>query len=307
MKNKILVITGPTATGKSAFAVEIAKQFNGEIISADSRQVYRGLDIGSAKITRGEMDGIPHHLIDIVNPTEVFTVAEFKKIADTKITEIISRGKLPILCGGTGMYISAVIDNQEFPEVPPNFELRTELEKLSVEELFEKIKVLNPEQAKIIDSKNPVRLIRAIEINLAGVNPLKTNSSVSLSAASSSWQEEQPSVLIIALRIPKDELDAKIAKRITDRIPALFDEIRNLLAQGVSPDRLRKFGLEYRYGTDYVTGKILLQEFIETLTTKTIQFAKRQITWWKRDERVHWLNPISDKQKILKLVQDFLV
>lgn len=292
---KIIVITGPTATGKSALAVELAKQFNGEIISADSRQVYRGLDIGSAKITRDEMDGIPHHLIDVVQPTEVFTVTEFKKLADAKITEIIHRGKLPILCGGTGMYISAVIDNQEFPEVPPNEQLRSELEQRSPEELFEQLQKLDPVRSESIDKHNPVRLIRAIEI-------AKTLGAVPV-------QSEEPSpydVLIIALRIPKDELDAKIAQRVTDRIPALFTEIRNLHTQGVSSEQLRRFGLEYRYGNDYVTGTILLPEFIETLTIKTIQFAKRQVTWWKNDERVHWMNPVSDKQKILKLVQDFL-
>ncbi len=299
INNKILVITGPTATGKSALAVDLAKSFNGEIISADSRQVYRGLDIGSAKITRDEMREIPHHLIDVATPTDVFTVAEFKKLADAKITEIISRGKLPIICGGTGMYISAVIDNQSFPEVPPDPILRAELAKLPVQELFEKIKILNPEQAQVIDSKNPVRLIRAIEIGLAGVNPLHASGEGGL-------RSRPGEVLIIALRIPKDELDANIAKRITDRIPALFTEIRNLHTQGVSSEQLRRFGLEYRYGNDYVTGKILLPEFIETLTIKTIQFAKRQVTWWKPDERVHWMNPVSDKQKILKLVQGFL-
>ncbi len=293
--NKILVITGPTATGKSALAVELAKAFRGEIISADSRQVYRGLDIGSAKITRDEMDGIPHHLIDIVSPTEVFTVAEFKKLADAKITEIIARGKLPILCGGTGMYISAVIDNQTFPEVPPDEKLRSELEKLSPEELFEQLQKLDPVRSESIDKHNPVRLIRAIEIAKAlGAVPV---------------QVDEPSpydILMIALRIPKEELDAKIAQRVADRIPALFTEIRNLHSQGVSSEQLRRFGLEYRYGNDYVTGKIMLPEFLEELTTKTIQFAKRQITWWKHDARVHWMNPISDKQKILELIQDFL-
>lgn len=298
---KILVITGPTATGKSALAVELAKVFHGEIISADSRQVYRGLDIGSAKITRDEMDGVPHHLIDIVNPTEVFTVAEFKKLADAKITEIIARGKLPILCGGTGMYISAVIDNQTFPEVPPDEKLRSELEQLSPEELFEQLKKLDPVRSESIDRHNPVRLIRALEIVKAlGTVPLLRPTDTS------PYEGEDSNILIIALRIPKDELDAKIAQRVADRIPALFTEIRNLLAQGVSSEQLRRFGLEYRYGNDYVTGKILLPEFIETLTIKTIQFAKRQMTWWKRDERVHWMNPVSDKQKILKLVQDFL-
>ncbi len=293
--NKILVITGPTATGKSTLAVELAKMFHGEIISADSRQVYRGLDIGSAKITREEMDGIPHHLIDIADPRNVFTVAEFKKLADTKIAEIISQGKFPILCGGTGMYISAVIDNQEFPEVAPDEKLRSELEHLSTEELFEQLQNIDPVRSESIDRHNPIRLIRAIEI-------AKALGSVPVQSDTSSPYD----VLIIALRFPKNELDAKIAQRVTDRIPALFTEIRNLLAKGVSSEQLRRFGLEYRYGNDYVTGKILLDEFIETLTIKTIQFAKRQVTWWKHDKRVHWMNPVSDKQKILKLVQDFL-
>ena len=295
MKPKVLVVCGPTATGKSILAVELAKLFDGEIISADSRQVYRGLDIGSAKITADEMNGIPHHLIDVANPADVFTVAEFKKLADKKITEIISRGKLPIICGGTGMYISAVIDNTEFPEVPPNEKLRSELEQLTTAELVERLQKLDPRRVQEIDTKNPIRLIRAIEIAEA------------LGAVPPSLTTESPyDALCIGLRLPKELLDQRIAQRVTDRIPALFDEIRNLLAQGTLPDRLRKLGLEYRYGTDYVTGKILLPEFIETLTTKTIQFAKRQITWWKHDTRVHWMHPISDKQKILKLVQDFL-
>jgi tRNA dimethylallyltransferase len=295
MKNKILVITGPTATGKSALAVELAKLFNGEIISADSRQVYRGLDIGSAKITIDEMDGIPHHLIDVADPKDIFTVAEFKKLADKKINEIITRGKLPILCGGTGMYISAVIDNTEFPEVPPNEKLRSELEQLTTSELFKRLQKLDPIRSTSIDQDNPVRLIRAIEI------------AETLGSVPSLTPTESPyDVLCIGLRLPKDLLDERIATRVTDRIPALFDEIRKLLAQGVSSERLHKLGLEYRYGTDYVMGKILLPEFIETLTTKTTQFAKRQLTWWKHDTRVHWIHPISDKQKILKLVQDFL-
>lgn len=303
---KLLVITGPTATGKSALAVELARVLavsgvESEIISADSRQVYRGLDIGSAKITKSEMNGIPHHLIDIADPTEVFTVAEFKKLADNKITEIIARGKLPILCGGTGMYISAVIDNQTFPEVPPNEKLRSELEQISTEELFEQLQKLDPVRSESIDKHNPVRLIRALEIakTLGSVPPLRPTDT-------SPYEGEDSNILIIALRIPKDELDQKIEQRIHDRIPALFTEIRNLHTQGVSSEQLRRFGLEYRYGNDYVTGKILLPEFIETLTIKTIQFAKRQVTWWKHDERVHWMNPILDKQKILKLVQDFL-
>jgi len=295
MNNKILVICGPTATGKSALAVELAKAFHGEIISADSRQVYRGLDIGSAKITKSEMNGIPHHLIDVADPRDVFTVAEFKKLADAKIAEIISRGKLPIICGGTGMYISAVIDNQEFPEVPPDQALRSELEKLATDELFTMLQQLDPVRSESIDKHNLVRLIRAIEIAIA------IGSVPELEVSESPYEP-----LIIGLKIPQDELAERITKRINARIPALFQEIRELHNRGISSERLRKLGLEYRYGNDYVVGDIMLPEFIETLAIKTIQFAKRQMTWWKRDERVHWMNPIIDKQKILEVVQDFL-
>jgi tRNA dimethylallyltransferase len=160
----IIIICGPTATGKSALAVELAKQFNGEVISADSRQVYTGLDIGSAKITHEEMQGIPHHLIDVAHPNTIFTVADFQKNAQEKIADIHARGKMPIICGGTGMYIDAVIYNTTFPEVIANPGLRKELEKYSAEELFEQLQNLDPDRATEIDSQNPVRLIRAIEI-----------------------------------------------------------------------------------------------------------------------------------------------
>jgi tRNA dimethylallyltransferase len=275
--------------------VELAKVFNGEIISADSRQVYRGLDIGSAKIAADEMQSIPHYLIDVADPTEVFTVAEFKKLADEKISEIIARGKLPILCGGTGMYISAVIDNQIFPEVPPDEKLRSELEKFSPKELFEKLKTLDPIRAQTIDSKNPIRLIRAIEVVEALGSVPELN------------QKESPyETLSIGLDVSKGELTERIKQRIEDRIPALFDEIRNLHDQGVSFERLHAFGLEYRYGAEYIQNKITLEQFKELLATKTWQYVKRQMTWFKANPEIHWINPITDKQKILKLVQDFL-
>lgn len=299
--NKVIVICGPTATGKSALAVEIAKAFNGEIISADSRQVYTGLDIGSAKITHAEMQGIPHYLIDVANPRDTFTVAQFKKLADEKIDEIISRRKVPIICGGTGMYISAVIDNQVFPEVPPDPKLRAELEKLSCDELMKKLELLDPVRAANIDRNNPRRLVRAIEVathltrSPAGAHPLLEGEG-----------HAPDSVLMIGLTLPKEELIARIIIRIEQRIPALFDEINQLHDSGISFERLESLGLEYRHGSELVRNTITLEQFKETLTTKTWQFAKRQMTWFKRDTRIHWLNPISDHEKILKLVQDFL-
>ena len=163
-RQKILVITGPTATGKSALAVELAQTFGGEIISADSRQVYRGLDIGSAKITPNEMKGIPHYLIDVADPRDVFSVAEFQEFAREKMRSIFSRANVPIICGGTGMYISALINNISFPQVPPNEQLRTKLETLSTIELFERLQKNDSARAASIDKNNRPRLIRALEI-----------------------------------------------------------------------------------------------------------------------------------------------
>ena len=163
-KRKIIVILGPTASGKSALAVKIAKKINGEIISADSRQVYKGLDIGTGKITRKEMGGVPHYCLDVVSPKKIFTVADFKKCAEKAIEKIFAKNKIPIIVGGTGLYIQAVVDNIVLPEVKPNWRLRKELEKKTTEEMFKMLKKLDPERAKNIDAKNPRRLIRAIEI-----------------------------------------------------------------------------------------------------------------------------------------------
>ena len=164
INNKVIIILGQTSTGKSDFAVEIAKQVNGEIISADSRQVYIGMDLGTGKITKKEMRGVPHHLLDILSPNKTFTVNDFQKIANKKIEEIIKKGKVPIICGGTGFYIDAVVDGTVFPNVPPNKKLREELSKKSSEELLKILIKLDKDRAENIDINNGVRLIRAIEI-----------------------------------------------------------------------------------------------------------------------------------------------
>lgn len=291
----VIIICGSTATGKSALAVEIAKLIDGEVISADSRQVYTGLDIGSAKITVPEMEGIPHHLIDVADPNTIFTVADFQKLAQEKIADIHARGKMPIICGGTGMYIDAVIYNTTFPEVIANPGLRKELEKYSAEELFEQLQTLDPDRATEIDSQNPVRLIRAIEIatELGSVPKMKQMDSIY-------------ETLFIGLELSKELLQERIITRIQNRIPALFDEIKKLHNSGISYERLYSFGLEYRYGSEYVQGNISLDEFTELLSTKTWQFAKRQMTWFKRKPKIRWFDPLNDQQKILQLVKDFI-
>ena len=277
-KQKIVVILGPTATGKSDFAVGLAKKINGEIISADSRQVYIGLDIGSGKITKKEMKGIPHHLLDVTNPKKVFSVADYKKLADKKIEEIISRGKIPIIVGGTGFYIDAVINDSQLPEVKPNKKLRTELSKLSTENLFKRLQKLDPRRAKEIDAKNPVRLIRAIEIaqTLGSVPKIKIN--------------PKYKTIIVGLDFPDDELKERIEKRLISRFNSgMLDEAKKLHSQGLTFKRMEQLGLEYRYMAKFLQGKITEKEMVEKLNLEIWKYAKRQRTWFKRDKNIIWV------------------
>lgn len=267
---KVIVILGQTATGKSDLAVKIAKKIGGEIISADSRQVYKGLDIGTGKITKREMKGIPHHLLDIANPKKKFTVAEYKKLAEEKIKEIHARNKIPIICGGTGFYIDAVTKGIVFPEVPPNLKLRRQLVTKSAIVLFTTLKKLDPRRAKDIKEKNEqnnkVRLIRAIEIaKVLGKVPKIT--------------EVKPmyQFIKIGLRLPRDELKKKIEKRVRAMFKAgLLKEIKKLKKSGVSDRRLRELGFEYYQPTP------------EKVISETIKYSKRQMTWFKRDKKIKW-------------------
>ncbi len=299
---KILIITGPTATGKSDLAVETALwcqknlDITCEIISADSRQVYTGLDIGSAKITMTEMHGITHHMIDITDPSsEVFSVVDFQNMAREKMRSIFSRGNVPIVCGGTGLYIDALVYDIDYPAVLPDTKLRSELALLSIEQLREKLRLLDPEKLLTIDQSNPLRLIRAIE--LASTDEIVPDQSNKQLLYPTLW---------IGLQLDRETMLERITKRITARIPALFDEIKQLRTMGVSDEKLDRFGLEYRYGLMYLLEQIAENEFIQLLTTKTWQFSKRQMTWFKRNTEINWYNPLTGKQKILNKIQDFL-
>jgi tRNA dimethylallyltransferase len=297
-KPKIIVILGQTATGKSDFAVEIAKQISGEVISADSRQVYKGMDLGTGKITKKEMRGIPHHLLDVANPKKVFSVSDFKKLADKKIKEITKRGKVPILCGGTGFYIDAVVDGVILPEVAPNPKLRATLEKKPNEVLFKMLEKLDPVRAKNIDAKNKVRLIRAIEI-------AKTLGHVP--SLASDGTNTQYQVLKIGLTLPDEVLKEKIYKRLIARMKkGMIKEIENLHKNGLSWKRMESFGLEYKYGSQYLRKKLnkytpsLASDreiMIEKLNTESWHYAKRQKTWFKRDKDTIWIDPRKLNQK----------
>ncbi len=271
-KPKLIVIAGPTATGKSDYAVQLAEKVNGEVISADSRQIYRGMDLGTGKITNEEMRGIPHHLLDIKNPEEDFSVAEYKQLTDAAIADVIARGKTPILCGGTGFFIQAVIDDITLPHVPPNPELRAELETHSNEELLIQVKKLDPDRAETIDPDNKRRLIRAIEIASA------------LGHVPKQEVTESPYNLeIIYLDKPDDELRELIEKRLVKRLEqGMVEEVKNLHKNGISWQRLENFGLEYRHIAEFLQDKISYEEMMESIKTKTWQYAKRQRTWFKK-------------------------
>lgn len=282
---KVLVILGQTATGKSNLAVKVAKAINGEVISADSRQVYKNLNIGTGKITRKEMLGIPHHLLDVADSKKQFTVAEYKKLADEKLSEIISRGKTPIICGGTGFYIDAVTKGIILPEVPPNIKLRKILKKKSVEELFKILIKLDKTRAKNIDFKNKVRLIRAIEVAKAlGKVP--------------SLLETKPKYKFIKIGIylPKDKLIDKVQKRVKGMFKkGLLREVNKLTKSGVTNKRLQELGFEYFEPTE------------EKVIAQTLKYANRQMTWFKRDKKIKWFDSSKNSNtQILTYIKKLL-
>lgn len=292
-KPKILVIVGPTASGKTSLSIELAKKFNGEVVSADSRQVYRGLDIGSAKVTKEEMSGVPHHLLDIVEPTEVYTAADFKRDAELAMSEIISRNKLPIICGGTFFYIDSLLGKVTLPEVEPNEKLRGELEEKSAAELIRILENLAPQRAKSIEKHNTRRLIRAIEI-------AKTLGYVPEQQITDCPYE----VLTIGLQVDMETHGDLLRTRILERIKlGMVEEVQKLLEEGVSHERLERFGLEYRYVSRYLRGLMKKDEMIEELTVKSRQFAKRQLSWLKREPSIKWFE--RDDKNIPIMVRDF--
>jgi tRNA dimethylallyltransferase len=324
-KSKLIVILGQTSTGKSDFVVRIAQEFDGEIISADSRQVYKGMDLGTGKITKKEMRGIPHHLLDVASPSRVFSVTDFQKKALKKIEEINKRNKVPILCGGTGFYIDAIVNGTIFPEVPPNKKLREELYQLDAIALTRYLEKLDPERIKSIDKNNKVRLIRAIEIAKAlGKVPKLVNQSATNSAMAEFVADSKFEVLKIGLTLPDEILKERIKARLLARIKkGMLKEMENLHKVGLSWKRMEALGLEYRYGARYLQNlsrltrltskrskvdKLYKTEMIEKINTETWHYAKRQKTWFKRDPSTIWINPLETHEKALALkkVKDFL-
>lgn len=291
-QKKLIVILGPTASGKTDLSIKLARQFNGEIISADSRQVYKGLDIGSGKVTKKEMAKIPHHLLDVANPKRIFSVAQYQKQALRAIKKIQKNNHLPFLVGGTGFYIQSIVDGIVFPDVKPNTKLRKDLGKKSTSELFLMLSELDPERAKKIDGKNPARLIRALEI------VLQTKKPVPQITARAEFKTLQ-----LGIKKSKSELQKLIAKRLRKRVVGIIKEVKKLHVQGLSFKRLEQLGLEYKYTALYLQKKIDKAEMINLLQKEIEHFAKRQMTWFKKNTQIHW---IKNQRQAEQLISKFL-
>jgi len=302
MTKKIIVIVGPTAVGKSALAVRLAKKLNGEVISADSRQVYRGLNIGTGKITKKEMAGVPHHLLDVIDPRKQFSVADFVRFGREKIAAIFSRNHIPIICGGTGFYISALLGEISLSPTPPNLKLRQKLTKKSAVELFAILEKLNPPRAAKIDRHNPRRLIRAIEIAKS------KEKKVEPFFRSKVQPFKNFEIQKIGLILPPDKLKEKIHARLLARLrKGMIAETKKLhhppAGGGLSWKRMEELGLEYRYIARYLQNKMTKDEMVKKLETEIWRYAKRQMTWFKRDKNIHWFLP-NDKT-IFEMVSNF--
>ena len=289
---KILVVLGPTASGKSDLAVKLALQRNGEVISADSRQVYKGLDIGSGKITKEEMKGVPHHLLDACSPHKVFTASDYARLALKAINNILSRGKLPIICGGTGFYIDAALYKNSFAPIKSNTVIRQKLNALTTDKLAQKLAKLDPERFVNIDKHNRPRLIRSLEIILSTGKPVPKLKKIAL------YNVEK-----IGILWPLKELDKRIELRLDQRLSpitgGMINEVTNLKfpkkGKGLSSQRLHDLGLEYRYVSLFLDGKVDYKTMHANLLTASKQYARRQITWFKRDKEIQWIIPQEQK------------
>lgn len=317
---KIIAILGPTASGKTDLGIFLAKKFNGEVVNFDSRQVYVGMNIGTAKPRRdptpalpflkreGEyvVDDVAHHLIDFVEPWQNYSLADFKADAVRAINDILARGKLPILVGGTGLYFWAVIDNLDIPKVAPDKSLRVELEKLSLTEMVKILRKKDPESAQAIDLKNPRRVLRALEVAFGGESFVKQKK----------IGKPLYDCLQIGLNWPREELNERINARVGEQIESgLVEETEGLVERLDS--RLRgndnggvwslpsMSGIGYRQIGYYLRREMSLPEAIEILKRATRHYAKRQMTWFKRDKRIVWIEK-NDKKMAEKLAKIFL-
>ena len=314
---KIIAVVGPTASGKSALGIFLAQKLGGEIISADSRQMYKGLDIGTGKVTKKEMAGVPHHLLDVASPKKQFSADDFVKHSERAIKDITrsdliyqvtSRAQLPpvpIVVGGTGFYIDALLGRITLPQVPPNQKLREQLEQKTVGQLFKRLKKLDPNRAKTIEPYHKRRLIRAIEI-AKYPNKLSTTGKNHRGDASMKYE-----VLWLGIKPGEKKLKKNIHVRQLAQIRAgMIAEAKRLHTKGLSYKRMEGLGLEYRYLARLLQHKISKKEFAEQLERETCKYAKRQMRWFRRNPNIRWIkslpNSLAGKTEALRLAKQFL-
>lgn len=280
---KLLVLVGPTAVGKTALSLHLAGRFDGEIVSADSRLFYRGMDIGTAKPSRADQDRVPHHLIDICDPADTLTLGEYQRLAYRTVDAVLARGRLPLLVGGTGQYVTAVVEGWGIPKVAPQPALRDALAALGGPELARWLAALDPESAARIDPRNVRRVVRALEVTLVTGTPISV------------LQRKTPppyDMLLLGLQRARDDLYARIDARVDAMLAAgLLDEVQRLAARGYGRGVPAMSGLGYRQLLDHLDGALTLDEAVARIKFETHRFARQQATWFRSDDpRIQWLD-----------------
>lgn len=288
MAEKILVVTGPTATGKTALSVELAKKLGGEIVSADSMQIYRGMDIGTAKVTKAEMQNIPHHMIDIADPSEDYSVSRYVEEADAAVRGILSRGRLPIVAGGTNLYIDSLIAGLDFAEKAEDAALRESLNKqyddIGGEAMLEHLRGFDPERAAKLHPADKRRIVRAVEIYIL------TGETITRHDEETKKRPKRYDAVKIALTFADravlyDRINARVDKMVSD---GLFDEVKGLLDSGLSPECTSMQAIGYKEPAAYFRGEMSKDAAIELIKLSSRRYAKRQLTWLRRDTTVLW-------------------
>ena len=304
MAEKILVVTGPTATGKTALSVELAKKLGGEIVSADSMQIYRGMDIGTAKVTKAEMQNIPHHMIDIADPSEDYSVSRYVEEADAAVRGILSRGRLPIVAGGTNLYIDSLIAGLDFAEKAEDAALRESLNKqyddMGGEAMLEHLRGFDPERAAKLHPADKRRIVRAVEIYIL------TGETITRHDEETKKRPKRYDAVKIALTFADravlyDRINARVDKMVSD---GLFDEVKGLLDSGLSPESTSMQAIGYKEPAAYFRGEMSRDEAIELIKLSSRRYAKRQLTWLRRDDSIHWHEWLAepDFDALLRLV-----
>lgn len=293
MKQKLIVVAGPTASGKTRLAIDIAKSVNGEIVNADSMQIYKYMNIGSAKPTLEEQSEAKHHLIDFLEPDEEFSVADYTELAHKVIAEIASRGKIPIMCGGTGLYINSVVNDITFGEIETDYKLREELNELAKQHgsqyLLDILKEFDPVSAQRLHPGNLRRIVRAIEFYRTTGIPISKHQEMT------KQKESRYEPLMLCVKWDREVLYDRINKRVDIMMnDGLLDEVKQLMEMGYTKELNSMKGIGYKEIIDYFEGNMSLEDTVNLIKQSSRRYAKRQLTWFRRDKRIHWLDANED-------------